>query len=174
MSKADERAAEARSLILRGEQKSKVAERLGYKNVGGMLGAITMLEHKERTGKGVSNKAKRSLQAPGDVPIFPKERPEDKVDLLKEETPPFKGLRVNVERNNGLYARIEGRHLLASYIGYRKSLNISAKNVPGRQMRLFETELGKKGAMLEALKELHEMIGKMIDLIEGQDDAKNQ
>ena len=63
MSKADERADKARSLILSGEQKSKVAEQLGYKSIGGMLGAITMLEHKERTGKGVSDKARRSLQA---------------------------------------------------------------------------------------------------------------
>ena len=174
MSKADERADKARSLILSGEQKSKVAEQLGYKSIGGMLGAITMLEHKERTGKGVSNKARRSLQAPGAVPIFPKERPEDKVDVLGELPPPFDGLRVDVERNNGLYARMEGRHLLVSYIGYRKSLNISAKHAPGRQMRLFEAELGNKGAMLEAIKELHEMTGKMIALIEGRDDAKDQ
>lgn len=84
------------------------------------------------------------------------------------------GLRVDVERNNGLYARMEGRNLLVSYIGYRKSLNISAKNVPGRQMRMFEAELGYKGAMLDALKELHEMIGRLIALIEGREDAKDQ
>lgn len=178
MSKADERAAKARSLILSGEQKSKIAEQLGYRSIGGMLGAITMLEHKEKTGRSVSNKARRSLRAvelPGAQPIFPKEKQNQKIDLLGEETPPpFNGVRVNVERKNGLYARMEGRHLLVSFISYRKSLNIDVKCIPGRQMRLFETELGHKGAMLEAIKELHEMTGKMIALIEGRDDAKDQ
>ena len=94
--------------------------------------------------------------------------------MLEEVPPPFEGLRVDVERHNGLYARLEGANLLVSYIGYRKSLNISAKNVPGRQMRLFEAELGHKGAMMEALRELHEMTGKLIDLIEGRSDAKDQ
>lgn len=186
MTKSDERAAKARSLIIKGEmQKSKIAEMCGYKTIGGMMGAITMLEHKEKTGKGVSNKERRSLQSftPYEGPttqrqqrkadkVFRNISPWAPVDLLGEGEP--QGIRVDVERNNGLYARLEGRNLLTSYIGYRKSLNISAKNVPGRQMRLFEAELGYKGAMLDALKELHEMIGRLIALIEGRDDAKDQ
>ena len=59
MSKADERAAEARSLILKGEQKSVVANSLGYKSIGGMMNAIVMLEHKEKTSRSVSHKARR-------------------------------------------------------------------------------------------------------------------
>lgn len=64
MNKSDERAAKARSLILKGEmQKSEIAEMCGYKSIGGMMNAITMLEHREKTGKGVSSKARRSLQS---------------------------------------------------------------------------------------------------------------
>lgn len=81
---------------------------------------------------------------------------------------------MDVERNNGLYARLEGKYLLASYIGYRKSLDIRLKLIPSRNIRLFETELHKKGAMLEAIKELHEMLGKLIALLEGREDAKDQ
>lgn len=179
MTKSDERAAEARSLILKGEQKSVIAEKLGYKSVGGMMGSIAMLEHKEKTGRGVSNKARRSLQAvelPGAQPIFPKEKPGDKIDVLAEAAPaPVGGIRVDVERNNGLYARLEGRHLTASYIGYRKSLNICAKLAQNRQMRLFEEELGYKGAMLEAVKELREIFDRLIALLEGRDgEEQNQ
>lgn len=54
MTKSDERAAKARSLIIKGEmQKSEIAEMCGYKSIGGMMNAITMLEHREKTGKGV-------------------------------------------------------------------------------------------------------------------------
>lgn len=175
MTKSDERAAQARSLIIKGEQKSVVAEKLGYKSIGGMLGAITMLEHKERTGKGVSNKKRRSLQAP-EVPIFRKEREEDKVDVLSEATPkPEIGLCVDVERNaNGLYVRMESRHLVISYIGYRKSLNICVKLTPNRQIRLYEAELGEKGALLEAIRDMRDMMERLAALLEGRGDAKDQ
>lgn len=64
MTKSDERAAKARSLIIKGEmQESEIAEMCGYKSIGGMMNAITMLEHREKTGKGVSKKARRSLQS---------------------------------------------------------------------------------------------------------------
>lgn len=185
MTKSDERAAQARSLIIKGEQKSVVAEKLGYKSIGGMLGAITMLEHKEKTGKGVSNKARRSLQSftPYEGPTTQRQqRKVDKafrsgspwapVNLLGEDEP--QEIRVDVERNNGLYARLEGRNLLVSYIGYRKSLNIEAKHVPGRSIRLFEAELGYKGAMLDALREIREIADRLIALIEGREDAKDQ
>lgn len=178
MTKSDERAAQARSLILKGEQKSVIAEKLGYKSVGGMLGAITMLEHKEKTGRGASNKARRSLRAvelTGAQPIFPKEKPEDKIDLLDDSvSAPEGGIRVDVERGNGLYVRMEGKHLLVSYIGYRKSLNICTKLAQNRQMRMFEAELGHKGAMLEAVKELRDMIGKLVEQLEGGNEAKDQ
>lgn len=185
MNKSDERAAKARSLILKGEQKCVVAEQLGYKSIGGMLNAITMLEHKEKTGRGASNKARRSLQAfaPYTGPttqreqrkadkLFTGAKPWGPVDLLGGDDP--KALRVDIERNNGLYARMEGRHLLASYIGYRKSFCIDAKHLPGRQIRLFETELGYKGAMLEVLMELREIADKLIALLQGREDAKAQ
>ncbi|MBP3521987.1 MAG: hypothetical protein J6M56_00240 [Clostridia bacterium] len=184
MTKSDERAAQERSLIIKGEmQKSEIAEMCGYKSIGGMMGAITMLEHKERTGKGVSNKARRSLQSftPYEGPTTQRQQrkadrtfrggsPWAPVDLLGGDEP--KTLRVDVERNNGLYARLEGRNLLVSYIGYRKSLNIEAKRVPGRSLRLFETELGYKGAMLDALHELREIADRLIALLEGREDAK--
>ena len=83
-----------------------------------------------------------------------------------------KALRVDVERTNGLYARLEGRNILASYIGYRKSLNIEAKHIPGRSIRLFEAELGYKGAMLDALCEIREIADRLIALLEGREDAK--
>ena len=171
MNKADERAANARSLILQGEQKMEIAKRLGYKSVGGMMGAITMLEHKEKTGKNVSHKIKRSMKPPGAEPIFRKERQEEKVDVLGGYMPQGLkgGIRVNIDRKHGLYARMEGRHLLVSYIGYRKSFNVEAKRVPGRSFRMFETELGKGGDMLEALKELHDITGRMVALLEGCD-----
>ena len=187
MTKSDERAAKARSLIIKGEmQKSEIAEACGYKSIGGMMGAITMLDHKERTGKGVSNKARRSLQSftPYEGPTTKREqRKADKafrnispwapIDLLGGDEP--KGLRVDVERNNGLYVRMEGRHLLTSYIGYRKSLNIEAKHIPGRSIRLFEAELGGKGMLLQTLRELSEMIQRLIGLIEGRaDEEQNQ
>lgn len=184
MTKSDERAAQARSLILRGEaQKSEIAEMCGYKSVGGMMNAITMLEHREKTGKGVSNKVRRSLQSftPYEGPTTQRQqRKVDKtfrggspwapVDLLGGDEP--KGLRVDVEHNNGLYARLEGRNLLASYIGYRKSLNIETKHVPGRNIRLFETEMGYKGAMLDALCEIREIADRLIALLEGREDEK--
>lgn len=184
MTKSDERAAKARSLILKGEmQKSEIAEVCGYKSIGGMMGAITMLEHKEKTGKGVSNKARRSMQGftPYEGPTTQRQQrkadrtfrgasPWVPVDLLGGDEP--KALRVDVERNNGLYARLEGRNLLASYIGYRKSLNIEAKHVPGRSIRLFETEMGYKGAMLDVLREIREIADRLIVLIEGREDEK--
>lgn len=185
MTKAEERAADARSLILKGEQKSVVAEKLGYKSVSGMLGAITMLEHKEKTGKGVSNKARRALQSftPYEGPTT--QRQQRKVDRAFRNTSPWapvdvlggedpKALRVDVKRNNGLYARLEGRNLLASYIGYRKSLNIEVKHIPGRSIRMFETELGYKGAMMDALCEIREIADRLIALLEGREDAKDQ
>lgn len=85
-----------------------------------------------------------------------------------------KSLRVDVERNNGLYARMEGRNLLVSYIGYRKSLNIEVKHIPGRSLRLFETELGYKGAMMDALREIREIADRLIALLEGREDEKDQ
>lgn len=183
MSKADERAAQARSLIIKGEQKSVVADQLGYKNVGGMMNAIAMLEHREKTGKGVSRKVRRSLQefTPYEGPTTQRQQrkaaktfrnvsPWAPVDLLGEDEP--QEIRVNVERNNGLYARMEGRNILASYIGYRKSLNIEAKHIPGRSVRLFEAELGYKGAMLDALREIREIADRLIALLEGREDAK--
>lgn len=186
MTKSDERAAKARSLIIEGEmQKSKIAEMCGYKSVSGMMGAITMLEHKEKTGKGVSNKERRSLQSftPYEGPttqrqqrkvdkVFRDVSPWAPVDLLGEGEP--QGIRVDVERGNGLYARIEGKYLLVSYIGYRKSLDIRSKFVPNRSLRLFEKELNRKGAMLKVIKELHEMLGKLIAVLEGREDAKDQ
>lgn len=185
MTKSDERAAQARSLIIKGEmQKSEIAEMCGYKSIGGMMNAITLIEHKEKVGKGVFNKERRSLQnfTPYEGPTTQRrQRKADKtfrnagpwapVDLLGGEEP--KTLRVDVERNNGLYARLEGRNLLASYIGYRKSLNIEAKHVPGRSIRLFEAELGYKGGMLDALRELREIVDKLIALLEGRDDEEH-
>lgn len=186
MTKSDERAAKARSLILKGEmQKSEIAEMCGYKSIGGMMNAITMLEHREKTGKGVSSKARRSLQSfmPYEGPTTQRQqRKADKTfrgrspwapdDLLRgvEE----KSLRVDVERNNGLYARMEGRNLLVSYIGYLKSLNIEAKHIPGRSLRLFETEFGYKGAMMDALREIREIADRLIALLEGREDEKDQ
>lgn len=175
MSKADERAAKARSLILQGEQKSKVAEQMGYKSIGGMMGAIVMFEHRQKTGKSVSHEIKKAAKAPGAEPIFRKERQEEKIDLLADEPKKkIDGLRVNVERSRGMmYARIEGEHLTGSYIGYRRSFNIEVKGVTGRHFRMFETEIGKRGSMLQAIKELHDITGRMIALIE-ECDAKDQ
>lgn len=83
MSKADERAAKARSLILKGEQKSVVAEQLDYKSVGGMLNAIVMLEHREKIGHSTPYKAVRAMQSPGKSDLEIK-KPQEKVDVLGE------------------------------------------------------------------------------------------
>ena len=80
MTKSDERAVHARSLILKGEQKSVVAERLGYKSVGGMMGSIAMMEHKEKMS-GQRFKTKRAMQSPSAVEVL-KEKKEDKLDIL--------------------------------------------------------------------------------------------
>lgn len=186
MTKSDERAAKARSLIIKGEmQKSEIAEMCGYKSIGGMMNAITMLTHREKTGKNVPNKAKRQLQAfePYTGPATKKEQrqagkvfrggnPWAPMDVLGENKD--KSLRVNIEKKNGLYARFEGANMIVSYIGYRKSVNIEAKHIPGRCIRMFETELGYKGAMLDALKELREIMDRMIALLEGADEEQNQ
>lgn len=171
MSKADERAAKARSLILKGEQKSVVAEQLGYKSVGGMMNAIVMLEHREKIGHATPYKAVRAMQSPEKSGLEIK-KPQEKVDVLGETWQG--GIRTDVTRDNGLYARLEGRFLLTSYIGYRKSVNIEAKCLPGRSIRLFEAELGAKGALLMALKELREMIEALIALIEGHGEEQDQ
>ena len=171
MTKSDERAVHARSLILKGEQKSVVAERLGYKSVGGMMGSIAMMEHKEKMS-GQRFKTKRAMQSPSAAEIL-KEKKEDKPDILGGEE--WQGLRVDVQRNSdGLYVRMESRHLLVSYIGYRKSLNINAKLAHNRQIRLYEAELGVKGALLESIRDLRDMMDRLASLLEGRRDAKDQ
>ena len=158
MSKRDERAAKARSLILQGEQKSWVAKETGYRSVGGMMGAIVALEMREKN--------EREAQ-----PLKIK-REEERLNVLAEAW--TKGVVMDVSRNKGLYVRLEGRHLLASYIGYRKSLNIEVKNGPVKKIRLYDNELGGDGALLCAVRELREMADKLLDVIEGQENEERK
>lgn len=169
MTKLDERAIKARSLILKGEQRVAIARDLGYKSVGGMMGAIAALEEREKNRRlkgfvpytGTTTQAQECRR---DKMLTLKEN-EPKVDVLGEAW--TQGITLDTAENDGLYARLEGRHMLMSYIGYRGSLNIEAKRFQGRTIRLYETELGGE-ALLDALVELRDMSIKMIAMIEGR------
>lgn len=170
MTKSDERAIKARSLILKGEQKIVISRELGYKSVGGMMGAITALEEREKNRRlegfvpytGTVTQAQKRRR---DSLLVIKEN-EPKVDVLGETW--TQGITRDTAENDGLYARLEGRHILMSHIGYRGSLNIEAKHFPGRTIRLYATELGGRAALLDALTELRDMSNEMIAMIEGR------
>ena len=157
MSKKDERAEKARSLILQGEQKKWVAKETGYRNVCGMLGAIKALEIREK------NEQEREM--------LRIKRNEEKIDVLSEA---WTGGVVMDESDDGAHVRLEGRHLLVSYIGYRKSLNIEAKHVRDRKIRLYDVELGGNGALIDAVRELREMADKLLSVLEGREDEKRK
>ena len=170
MTKPEERAAKARSLILKGEQKMVIAQSLGYKSVGGMMGAISALEEREKNSRldgfvpytGTTTQAQKRRR---DRLLALKEN-EPKVDVLGEAW--TQGIVKNTMEKGGLYARLEGRHMLMSYIAYRGSLNIEAKHFHGRTVRMYETELGGRAALLDALVELRDMSIEMIAMIEGR------
>ena len=170
MTKSDERAIKARSLILKGEQKVAIARELGYKSVGGMMGAIAALEEREKNSRlegfvPYVGKMTRAQNRRLNKLIELKEN-EPKVDVLGETW--TQGITLDTAENDGLYARLEGRHMLMSHIGYRGSLNIEAKHFPGRAIRLYATEMGGRAALLDALVELRDMSIEMIAMIEGR------
>lgn len=148
MRKYQERAAKARSLLSRGEQKMATAKKLGYKSVGGMIGAIKAYEAALEQGK--QRKRKRE-----DKPQTPARHEE------------YDGIRVDTAGEAGEYIRLEGKHIVASYIAYRGSVNIGAKANPG-YLRLYEATLGNRQEMIAALTELQTMAGMLIAMMEAR------
>lgn len=152
MKKTQGRAAKARSLLSRGEQKVATAKALGYKNVAGMMGAITAYEHALEAGK--FRKRKR--------------QPVEILNVPREE-----GIRVDAAGEDGEYIRLEGKHIVASFIAYRGSINIGAKANPG-YLRLYEATLGNRREMIAALKEVQTIAGMLAAMMEGRGREKNK
>lgn len=152
MKKTQGRAAKARSLLSRGEQKVATAKALGYKNVAGMMGAITAYEHALEAGK--VRKRKR--------------KPVEILNVPREE-----GIRVDAAGEDGEYIRLEGKHIAASFIAYRGSINIGAKANPG-YLRLYEATLGNRREMIAALKEVQTIAGMLAAMMEGRGREKNK
>lgn len=145
MTKQMERAEKARSLLSRGEQKMATEKALGYKSVGGMLGAIKAYEAKLQRGE----IKKRKVKAPKILPA-----------VMSTD-----GIRIDAAGEAGEYIRLEGKHIVASYIAYRGSVNIGAKANPG-YLRLYEATLGNRQELIAALAELQTMAGMLIAMIE--------
>lgn len=152
MKKTQGRAAKARSLLSRGEQKVATAKALGHKNVAGMMGAITAYEHALEAGK--FRKRKR--------------QPVEILNVPREE-----GIRVDAAGEDGEYIRLEGKHIVASFIAYRGSIDIGAKAKPG-YLRLYEATLGNKQEMIAALKEVQTIAGMLTAMMEGRGHEKNK
>ena len=146
------RAAKARSLISRGEPKADTAKALGYKSVAGMMGAITAYEHALEAGK------------------FRK-RKKQPMEIL--DMPSAEGIRVDAAGEDGEYIRLEGKHIVASFIAYRGSINIGAKANPG-YLRLYECTLGNKREVIAALKEVQTIAGMLTAMMEGRGYEKNK
>lgn len=152
MKKTQGRAAKARSLLSRGEQKVATAKALGYKNVAGMMGAITAYEHALEAGK-------------------VRKRKRQPVEILN--MPSAEGIRVDAAGEDGEYIRLEGKHIMASFIAYRGSINIGAKANPG-YLRLYEATLGNRREMIAALKEVKTIAGMLAAMMEGRGHEKNK
>lgn len=152
MKKTQGRAAKARSLLSRGEQKVATAKALGYKNVAGMMGAITAYEHALEAGK-VRKRKRQSVEI---------------LNVPREE-----GIRVDAAGEDGEYIRLEGKHIVASFIAYRGSINIGAKANPG-YLRLYEATLGNRREMIAALKEVQTIAGMLAAMMEGRGHEKNK
>lgn len=152
MKKTQGRAAKARSLLSRGEQKAATAKALGYKSVAGMMGAITAYEHALKAGK-----VRRRKRQPVEILNVPREE----------------GIRVDAAGEDGEYIRLEGEHIVASFIAYRGSINIGAKANPG-YLRLYEATLGNKHEMIAALKEVQTIAGMLAAMMEGRGNEKNK